>query len=202
MVAMSYFRGVSRKSELNAVIERHGVASCHSKVLRFLQSDPVQYVLMSLLLVDVVVTISSLLVRERYPTCGLVVRDAISCCQTGNGTLSSLCPVGLIATETVACNTDKYPTVRSLENSLWATSLSILSLFQLEMLSLLALLRMFFFRNVYYIFDVSHAPIRGTLSGRSSFDAICSIDVRIPLNSARDRQLVARARSRLRKPDA
>eukprot|EP00965_Chrysotila_dentata_P208191 6184567-Pleurochrysis_carterae.AAC.1 len=67
--------------EVEAVRARHGSGSWQLRALKWIHSSPVQFFLMSLLLLDVVVLFCELFLDAEYPNCRIIKRDSISCCE-------------------------------------------------------------------------------------------------------------------------
>eukprot|EP00966_Prymnesium_polylepis_P131746 3046798-Prymnesium_polylepis.1 len=153
-------KGVSTKHEMQLVVERFGEHSVHATILRVLQMDIVQNSLISILIIDLIVTLAGLLLKEQYPDCTVVMRDVMGCVGEGHTEPE---PAVLCTGETLvfnddhtsACNPDKYPGVKAVEIALWTMSLSILSCFMLELVLLLLVLRGAFFRSFFYVLDVA-----------------------------------------------
>jgi hypothetical protein len=60
--------------------EKHGKDHWKVKVLAFIHSPAVEYTMMVLLLLDVCILFVELYLQGLYPTCSIIIRDAISCC--------------------------------------------------------------------------------------------------------------------------
>ena len=64
--------------------ETHGRDSWQMKTLRFLHRRDVQIFLLILLLLDILVIFAEVYLMSEYPHCGIIQRDAISCCPPTN----------------------------------------------------------------------------------------------------------------------
>jgi Zn-finger nucleic acid-binding protein len=162
----------------------HGESSWRYKVLKFLHSRKVQSILMGLLLLDILVLFAEILILASYPHCSIIRRDAISCCPTANDDGAaerrrrqlSLVGVPRFVSENqehehseeicedpgftthldfpAGCDEHKWKTVHTIETVLFALTISILSLFFLELtVSMIALKPQIFFRQFFFALD-------------------------------------------------
>jgi hypothetical protein len=153
------------------VDEHHGSESWRSRVIDFLHSQRVQVFLMSLLALDVVILFVEIFLLATYPTCHVVVRDAISCCPATDqqdlhaerylsgdeeGHHEDLCALGLepVFEYEAGCDPHKWSRVHRAEEFLFGITITILSVFMLELtVSMLALTPQIFFRQFFYLVD-------------------------------------------------
>lgn len=161
---------------------RSGKHSWQAKVLSFIHQRNMQNALLCLLAIDVVAVICDLFLDAEFPHCRIIERDAISCCNDtapdshnhmlashpGSGDTHISVGHGHHAqcsgerygghTYTTGlpayCDPHKHEALHVVHDVLFASSVSILSIFLLELLVLLAILRVSFFRNYLYIFDL------------------------------------------------
>jgi hypothetical protein len=156
----------------------HGEASWRYKVLKFLHSRKVQSILMGLLLLDIIILFAEILILASYPHCSIIRRDAISCCPTSadgsehrqllfvlrrisesheNREDEDICEdPGFTAhfDFPAGCDEHKWHTVHTIETVLFALTISILSLFFLELTaSMIALKPQIFFRQFFFALD-------------------------------------------------
>eukprot|EP00985_Skeletonema_marinoi_P015623 scaffold8111_cov206-Skeletonema_marinoi.AAC.12 len=154
------------------------------RLLEILNSQTVQYILIVLLLLDVCIIFSELALDAFYPNCNLIERDAISCCAVGEGgdphvvgavdgfvveTMrllgaggekdehhSDLCAAPLVETSHPAgCDDYKYEGAHIAHAVLFAFTLIILGLFEIELLLMVYLLGpKKYFSQVLYVLDL------------------------------------------------
>eukprot|EP00563_Minutocellus_polymorphus_P019660 CAMPEP_0197715138 /NCGR_PEP_ID=MMETSP1434-20131217/361_1 /TAXON_ID=265543 /ORGANISM="Minutocellus polymorphus, Strain CCMP3303" /LENGTH=341 /DNA_ID=CAMNT_0043299161 /DNA_START=63 /DNA_END=1088 /DNA_ORIENTATION=+ len=159
----------------------HGEDSWEAKVLHFLHSKTVQYTLMGLLLLDVVILFVELFLGAQYPACTFIVRDAISCCPStvGNvtedgrrilGEASATCEAGIAEARghhamceagvdtpqcQAGCDSHKYDGVHMAHTALFFTTITILTIFMIELILLIVCLKpRVFFRKSFYVLDL------------------------------------------------
>ena len=156
------------------VQEEQGDDSWQYRLLKLLHGRKVQTFLASLLFLDVLILVAELTLLTICPTCHLVERDAISCCPvttTGNVTDPnyfsgneetrrwlaggeadySSCAADLQPYEEYAatCDSHKWHRVHSAETVLVSVTLTILSIYFVELsLAMVALTPAVFFRQV------------------------------------------------------
>ena len=153
------------------VQDHHGSESWRLKVLEFLHKRQVQYVLISLLILDVIILFIDLFLLTQYPMCAIIERDCISCCPetTAHAVTDNLrflsseadhaneeiCEDGLTPTVgTGGCDPEKWPNVHSAEFGFFIITILILSIFFVELnLEMMALHPCVFFRQFFYALD-------------------------------------------------
>ena len=162
----STFAIPSCEDENHRVKVRWGEQTWQYRALRFLNSTPVQRLLIALLLLDVMILFAELAIDVHIPSCRTVVRDAISCCPIdgdetgffqggGGGDGESVCDEPLLATDHAAgCDPHKYHGAHVAHAILFWCTIAILSLFQAELLFLVYLLGMHFFTVPLYVLDL------------------------------------------------
>ena len=166
--------GVSLRIPTNAdanehVHEIHGKESWQAKALHVLHSNTLQTTLMALLLLDVMILFTELFLSASHPVCTTIVRDAISCCPSPDGAVDhsanrwlaedshhGLCEAPLVDTNyTASCDPHKYPGVHTTEEALFWVTISILSIFLIELGVLMAALTpCVFCRQIFYVLDL------------------------------------------------
>ena len=146
----------------------HGHKSRRVKILKFIHSKPVQFTLMALLITDVIVLFIEIFLSAEYPSCNIITRDAVSCCSGVTVSESEqgvdqaeaeehgLCEAPLIAypDNPAGCNPHKYPALHTAHTVLFAITISILSIFLLELFLLILCLGKRFFRHFFYVLDL------------------------------------------------
>lgn len=162
----STFAIPSCEEENHRVKVRWGEDAWQYKALHFINSTPVQRLLIALLLLDVLILFAELAIDVHVPSCKVIVRDAISCCPLdgdvtnfyqggGGGYGESVCAEPLLATDhTAGCDPHKHHGAHVTHECLFWITISILSLFQAELLFLIYLLGMHFFKVPLYVFDL------------------------------------------------
>lgn len=144
------------------------------RALKFLHSPQVQMTLMSLLLLDVLILFVELFLLASYPACSIIERDAISCCPVLEGDAEhaaarwlaeeegdehgnhDVCNVGLEADyeSDAGCDPHKWGRVHNAETALFAMTLTILSVFMIELnVEMIALRPAIFFRQFFFLLD-------------------------------------------------
>lgn len=154
----------------------HGSESWRMKVLEFLHKRKVQYVLISLLVLDVIILFIELFLLTQYPMCAVIERDCFSCCpesasqhvaaDTDNlrflwsetadhATHEGICEDGLTPTEgTGGCDPHKWENVHKAEFGFFIITIMILFIFFIELnLEMVALHPGVFFRQFFYLLD-------------------------------------------------
>lgn len=144
-------------------IEKHGPDSWRYKVLKFLHSGKVQILLMALLFLDVIILFIELLFLASFPHCSVIVRDAISCCPATATADHDVSEHGDVCTVPgtepakeyeAGCDEHKWEAVHTTEEVLFAMTITILSLFMLELtISMIALTPQIFFRQFFFLLD-------------------------------------------------
>jgi hypothetical protein len=152
------------------VTEMHGKDSMKASVLRFLHKKWVQLLLLALLLLDILILFMELLLLGAYPSCQLVVRDCIACCPASPDDVSvggarwlaaegehydqEICEVGYEDIGQPSCNEHRYHVVHSAELAMFWTTVTILSIFMIEiLLEMWAISPSVFFRQCFYTID-------------------------------------------------
>ena len=124
---------------------------------------------------DVFILFAELYLTAEFPSCNLVERDAISCCEAavgGNGNddhvavrllndaageeghNNNFCEMGYPSDYLAGCNPHQYPGVHTTHVVLQSMTLAILSIFSCELFLLMAAMGIgAFFSNVFYCFD-------------------------------------------------
>lgn len=159
--------------------DEQGSNSWQFRVLKLLHGRRVQVFLASLLLLDVLILFCELGLLTMYPACHLVERDAISCCPVaaqdeesqgdahfrwlaaeGEGGHDDeehhFCAPGLKAMPEyeAGCDEHKWEKVHRAETTLLALTMTILSIFFVELTAtMIALTPQVFFRQVFYTLD-------------------------------------------------
>ena len=176
-----HHQAIKRKFWLNgklmyaAVVQRDGPSSWQATVVRVLQSQEVQLALIALLLLDVVVIFGELFIEAEYPLCSKLRQRAYSCC-AGDGTTGAVAlpsaalishahhatggdllaecaaPLHGVVANHVGCWAEDPP--HQMHEWLTIGSLSILAVFEVELLVLIAALGALFFRSWAYILDL------------------------------------------------
>nr|ADM25825.1 voltage-gated H+ channel protein [Coccolithus braarudii] len=169
-----FLKLISAHDEIEVLILKHSQEAWQVKLMHAIQNHKVQLTLMCLLVVDVLVVCFEIFLDLEYPECRLIKRDGLSCCpvvaaaavgsHAGHDGLEhgrhhghhALCEAG---TEEgalgVGCDEHKYPVLHVTHQGLFATSVVILVLFEIELLLLmLAATPCLFFRNIFYALDV------------------------------------------------
>jgi hypothetical protein len=145
------------------------------RALKFLHSPQVQITLMSLLLLDVLILFVELFLLASYPNCSIIERDAISCCPVMQGDAAEhvagrwlaeeegdehghhdVCNVGMEADyeSDAGCDPHKWGRVHNAETALFALTITILSVFMIELnVEMIALRPTIFFRQFSYLLD-------------------------------------------------
>jgi Ion transport protein len=134
------------------------------KVLKFLHSNKVQIMLIGLLLLDVIILFVELLILAIYPHCSIIVRDAISCCpvtkavrflqETTDGSVCELPGTEPAPEYEAGCNENKWEAVDNAETAMFALTITILSIFMIELtISMIALTPQIFFRQFFFLLD-------------------------------------------------
>lgn len=169
--------------ELELVTERRGAKSWHARTVAFIQQPWLQTLFLWLLLLDVLVLFAELFLDAEFPVCSIIVRDAVSCCPTdanatddahhrllldhrllastdhgddhgdGHHALCTAAGVAAYHAAEAACDAHKHPAVHTAHVALLAVSISILSLFAVELVALLVALGGAFCRNPLYVLD-------------------------------------------------
>mmetsp|Transcript_29000 Transcript_29000/g.52464 ORF Transcript_29000/g.52464 Transcript_29000/m.52464 type:complete len:368 (+) Transcript_29000:117-1220(+) len=164
------------------VQEKHGHHSWQAKILRVIHAKCFQWLLISLLMLDILILFTELFLLSLYPGCDLIVRDAISCCPpsesagtrwlASDDSHSDICEPPLEATDYPAgCDGHKWHTVHTVEHVLFAITISILSIMMLELLTLMAAISpCVFFLHFFYTLDFFIVAV--SLGLEASFKAI------------------------------
>jgi hypothetical protein len=155
------------------VIEEHGTDSWRFHVVQFLHQRKVQYFLLGLLILDVFILFVEVTLLAMYPTCDIIVRDAISCGPAEDGYNSTtidgrflakaedICPSNdddyyLVPQfdYPAGCDSHKWKVVHQVEEGLFVMTMIILSCFFVELNVLMVVLQpAVFFRQLFYLMD-------------------------------------------------
>lgn len=157
--------------------EEHGTRSWQYRALKFIHSENVQRLLMALLFLDVIILFVELLFLASYPHCSIIVRDAISCCppateeaaadrflessSEGEEEHHNFCEASSSSENLQAfpqyeagCDEHKWSTVHTVEEVLFALTITILSIFFVELnVAMVALTPQIFFRQFFFMLD-------------------------------------------------
>ena len=158
------------------VDEEHGQDHWRKRALTFLHTSQVQMTLMSLLLLDVLILFVEMFLLSSYPNCSVIIRDAISCCPVLEGDVEHDTAQWLLAEEEgddhghhdvcddvgleadynsdAGCDPHKWARVHTAEMALFAMTLTILSVFMIELnVEMIALRPAVFFRQFFFLLD-------------------------------------------------
>ena len=138
------------------VVETHGEDSWRAKVIYFIHQKWFQRTMLVLLMIDVLIIFTELFLMSAFPFCAIIVRDCISCCPddgsvvdgaeaeadsshstlrflAGGGGQEELCDAGFNEfTGHPSCDENKWHAVHTLEEVLFWITVTILSIFFLE----------------------------------------------------------------------
>jgi hypothetical protein len=156
----------------------HPQYSWQYRTLHFLHSPTMQYAFAGLLLLDILVLFGELLVLSYFPHCSVIVRDAVSCCYDNNNSdhtndnnnnnetilqreenpnhKAELCRYPSVpnSTYSAGCDEDRYHGVHLTEMTFFYMTISILSIFMIELtISMIALTPAIFFRQFFFALD-------------------------------------------------
>ena len=154
---------VSAAEERELMARKYPVHSWPIRLLSFLQSSNVQLVMTAMLIVDVLIVVVELFLDAEFPPCTIIERDAVSCCTANTssngihaGSSNNLCAMPLVDTPyfKAACDPYKHLLINNLKFVLFLVSVTLLSVFLLELFCLMGILRQHFFRNRLYVIDV------------------------------------------------
>lgn len=152
--------------ERTHVHDKHGPESWQAKFLHFIHLDVTQYILMSLLIIDVMILFVELYLSGVFPPCHIVERDAISCCEMSHDEDDpvrflaedghhDLCEEGSEGHFSAVCDDHKYPGVHTTHIVLRITTLVILSIFFIELFLVMAACGLrAFFSKFFYVLDL------------------------------------------------
>uniref|UniRef100_A0A7S0LMF1 Voltage-gated hydrogen channel 1 n=1 Tax=Coccolithus braarudii TaxID=221442 RepID=A0A7S0LMF1_9EUKA len=169
-------RWISAQDESDTLVGRRGDHSWRLSLLNVLQSKGLQGLLTILLIVDVLVVFTELFLDTEFPHCRYIVRDAVPCCHiydswgadtTGTRRLATffaeagayqdkidyLCGYYSTPEHPISCDDHKFDTAHTLHAALVMVSISVLSLFEIELALLIVTLDWQFFRNPLYVLD-------------------------------------------------
>ena len=146
----------------------HGHGSTRHKILSFLHSKYVEYTMLGLLLLDLVVLMLEMFIAAEFPDCNIVKRNAISCCPAeengrrwrwlaGDGShADEICPEPLIESPEypAGCDDHKYSWLHPLHVACFAITISVLSLFFIELMLMVFCLGLVFFQHFFYVADL------------------------------------------------
>jgi hypothetical protein len=171
LTAKTRFVMPTREFENDVAVERHGGDSWKTKAVQFIHTKPVQFTLIALLLIDVIVLFIEMFISASFPSCSSVEEDGISCCPateeqavrwlseaTANDAHEqhNLCESPFLSTTyPVACDEHKYPGLHTAHVVLRAISISILTVFLVELSVLMIAIGVrHFFHKFYYVLDL------------------------------------------------
>jgi len=143
--------------------QKHGESWQH-RVHEFIESKKVQHLLSFLLFIDIVIICVELLLDSHYPSCTIIERDAISCCLdtdnehrflevSNNSEHHSVCDSEYYEGES-SCDPHKWPLLHMVHSILFYVSVAILIIFEVELLTLLAILKRDFFKGILHVLDL------------------------------------------------
>lgn len=131
------------------VEEVNGINSMKAAALRFLHQKWVQMILLVLLMMDMLIMFSELLLLSAFPDCSVVVRDCIACCSESHtepdeggvgrwlaegGEHEEICEVGYENIGQPSCDEHKWHVVHTTEEVLFWITITILTVFMVEIL--------------------------------------------------------------------
>lgn len=157
----------THEDQIVAAHDMHGEASWQMRLLKVLHSRATQFTLMGLLLLDVIILFADLFLLAMFPSCTVIQRLSFSCCplenvdenQTHLRLLSSskddVCEAPLHKTlYPVGCDQHQYHKVHATEEAFFAISITILSIFMVDLLLQMTVLTpSIFFRNAMFVLD-------------------------------------------------
>ena len=154
---------VSAHDEMFMLEAYYGPHSLPVEIVHFLHGMRVQILMIMLLCIDVVLIIVELSLDMQFPPCHILTRDTFSCCQR-NASLpreEDVYPYYCTAQHMVpqrrhpvGCDYYAHPAVNVAHTVLFATTISILAIFLLELLTLLVIEGTIFLRNPLYVMDL------------------------------------------------
>lgn len=177
----------STKEENAHVRERHvtneNPCPWQCRLLEILNSPTVQHIIIALLILDVCILFVELAIDASFPSCNIIQRDAVSCCDRDGGGDShatvdvhrflagasrllaggegsdghnGLCAYPLVETNNEAgCDDHKYPGVHAAHVVLFSLTMVILGIFEIELIMMVYLLGPErFFSHVLYALDL------------------------------------------------
>lgn len=151
-----------------AVVQRDGPKSWEARVVSFLQSRPLQILLIVLLLLDVLIVFAELFLETEHPSCKVLRRSAYSCCPMPGDAVTTVesladhhgalhnrgCDASSAATHAYEVGCAKAEWAHRLHEMFSVSSLIILFVFQMEIMALMASFRGLFLRSKGYLLDV------------------------------------------------
>jgi hypothetical protein len=120
---------------------------------------------MFLLFFDIIIIFTEMFLMSAFPPCSIIVRDCISCCGEENNDAGhdrwlaeeeheEICPAGYHETGEASCDNHKWHGVHAFEEALFYTTVTILSVFFVEIfVEVWALTPCIFFRQLFYALD-------------------------------------------------
>lgn len=153
------------------VQEEEGEDSWQYKIVKVLHGRRMQMFLAFLLLLDVVILFTELALLTLFPSCNLVERDGISCCPLNEDLINNevrwlagsdassdyySCAAGLepMKDYEATCDSHKWHTVHVIEDVLICVTISILTVFFIELNALMiAITPGIYFRQMFYALD-------------------------------------------------
>jgi hypothetical protein len=171
--------GTEQHVEEALLSQRQGDDHVHNhwrkRALKFLHTPQVQTTLMVLLLLDVLILFVELFLLASYPDCTIIERDAISCCHILEEEENALTRWLAATTEEedhahhdvcdndfleadyesdAGCDPHKWSRVHTAETALFAMTITILSIFMIELnVEMIALRPAIFFRQFFFLLD-------------------------------------------------
>jgi hypothetical protein len=160
----AFFTSAAEEKELAETLFSTG--SWQRKVMSFLQSPRLQFLLTASLVFDVLIVVVELFMDAEFPGCNIIERDSISCCYANTtcsdysgqllagGDYGQLCDAPYYdASYPAKCDPYKHTVVIKLHYVLFSITVAILSMYQVELILLFAVLRSHFVRNKLYVID-------------------------------------------------
>jgi len=161
--------GIPTKEEAVChTVDEHGHDSWRTWALKTLHSTPVEIALIVLLLMDVIILFIEIFLSATYPSCKTIERDAISCCPiveeshgdehlrflAGSKSDHHYCPEGFEQGSVVSCDGHKWHNIHVTEEVLFYLTITILSLFFIELsTSIIILTPCVFFKQFFFLAD-------------------------------------------------
>jgi len=145
----------NHKYEYRHLRNKYGPFSKRERLLRFLHSNPVQIVLALLLLLDVLALIIDLILSSEFPDCSKVISNAF--CYNASS-MSEDEVLGISEGVGIACK-EHSERLEHTEAALIYLSLSILVIFEIELIITMLVVGKIFFRQTMYLIDFSVVTI-------------------------------------------
>jgi len=148
------------------VEEEHSSNSWRDRVLKSFHHESFQHFLMFLLICDVMILFIEIFLSAEYPPCKIIERNCISCCPTdqahdehffrllSDSEHHETCSNGTESPSyQVFCDPHKYPGVHTAHTVLFSLSVTILSIFFIELNATLLAMGKNFFKKFFLLFD-------------------------------------------------